>query len=94
MYFCVVLCIVCFVSFSVSFVCMCTVLLPPGSYQIAVKCIIYHIVTYYDLMFAALGIQNVMRMRHIFICCSTVVFHAVSKKAQFSKNVFERTNIY
>jgi len=44
MSFCVVLCIVCFVSFSVLFVCMCTVLLPPGGYQIAVKYIIsYHI---------------------------------------------------
>jgi hypothetical protein len=40
MYFCVVVCIVCFVSFSVLFVCMCTELLPPGGYPIAVKYII------------------------------------------------------
>jgi len=47
MYFCVVLYIVCFVSFSVLFVCirMCTVLLPPGGYPIAVNryIISYHI---------------------------------------------------
>ena len=42
MYFCVVLCIVCFVTYSVLFVC--TELLPPGGYPIAVKYIIsYHI---------------------------------------------------
>jgi len=36
--FCVVLCIVCFVSFCVLFVCkMCTVLLPPGGYPTAVN---------------------------------------------------------
>jgi len=46
MYFCVVLCTVCFVSFSVLFVCvyMCTELLPPGGYPIAVKYIMYHII--------------------------------------------------
>jgi hypothetical protein len=37
MYFCVVLCIVCFVSFSVLFGCVCTELLPPGDNPIAVK---------------------------------------------------------
>jgi hypothetical protein len=43
MYFCVVLCIVCFVMFSVLFVYMCTELLPLGGYPIAVKYIIpYH----------------------------------------------------
>ena len=54
MYFCVVICIACFVSFSVLFVFgwMCTVLLPPGGYPIAVnKYIIsyyisYHIISY------------------------------------------------
>jgi hypothetical protein len=65
---------------------MCTELLPLAGYPIAVKYIIYHIITYYDLMFAALGIQNVMRMRHIFICCSTVVLHAVPKKG----TIFEK----
>jgi hypothetical protein len=40
-------------------------------------------------MFAALGIQNVMRMRHIVIFCSTVVFHTVSKKGIIFENVFE-----
>ena len=57
MYFCVVLCIVCFVSFSVLCVCVCvcvcvcmcvcvcvcTELLPPGGYPIAVK----YIISYY-----------------------------------------------
>jgi hypothetical protein len=49
MYFCVVLCIACFVSFPVLFVCayMCTVLLPPGGYPIAVKYIIYQKVNVY-----------------------------------------------
>jgi len=37
MYFCVVLRIVCFVLFSMLFVYMCTVLLPPGGYPIAVN---------------------------------------------------------
>jgi len=43
-YFCV-LCIVCFVSFSVLFVCTytCTELLPPGGYPIAVKYITSYI---------------------------------------------------
>jgi len=47
MYFCVVLCIVCFVSFSVFFVCICVLNLPPpGGYPIAVKYITsYHINT-------------------------------------------------
>jgi len=44
MYFCVVLCIACFVSFSVFCVYMCTEQLPPGGYPIAVKYIIsYHV---------------------------------------------------
>jgi hypothetical protein len=52
------------------------------------------IITYSDLMFAALGIQNVMRMRHIVICCSKIFPHTVSKKARFSKNGFGHMNIY
>ena len=35
--FCVVVCVACFVLFSVLFVYMCTVLLPPGGYPIAVN---------------------------------------------------------
>jgi len=42
MYFCV-LCIVCFVTFPVLFVCVCTEQLPPGGYPIAIKYILYHI---------------------------------------------------
>jgi hypothetical protein len=42
MYFCVVLCIVCFVTFPVLF--MCTEQLPPGGYPTAVKYISYHTV--------------------------------------------------
>jgi hypothetical protein len=45
MYFCVILCIDCFVKFSVLFVCMCIELLPPGGYPIAVKYIISYIIT-------------------------------------------------
>jgi hypothetical protein len=42
MYFCVVLCVVCFVTFPVLFVVyMCTEQLPPGGYPIAVKYIIF-----------------------------------------------------
>ena len=41
--FCVVLCIVC--------VYMCTELLPPGGYQIAVKYISYHIISYHILSY-------------------------------------------
>jgi len=52
------------------------------------------IITYSDLMFAALGIQNVMRMSYIVICCSKIFFHTVSKKARFSKNCFGHMNIY
>jgi len=51
MYFCVVLCIVCFVTFSVLFVCvyMCTELLPPGGYPIAFQYIIsYHMNDIHD----------------------------------------------
>jgi len=51
---CVVLCIVCFVSFSVLFVCayMCTVLLPPCGYPVAVKYIIsYHIISYHIISY-------------------------------------------
>jgi hypothetical protein len=40
MYFCVGLCIVCFVTFPVLFVYMCTEQLPPGGYPVAVKYII------------------------------------------------------
>jgi hypothetical protein len=42
--FSVVLCIVCFVSFCVLFVCMFTVLLPPGGYPIAVNKYILYII--------------------------------------------------
>jgi hypothetical protein len=47
MYFCVVLCIVCFVSFSVLFVCtyVCTELLPPGGYPLAVKHILFNYIS-------------------------------------------------
>ena len=43
MYFCVVLRIVCFVTFSVLFMCICTVLMPPGGYPIAVKYVISYV---------------------------------------------------
>ena len=44
MYFCVVLCIVCFVTYSVLFVCICVLnYCHRVGYQIAVKYISYHI---------------------------------------------------
>lgn len=45
-------------------------------------------------MFAALGIQNAMRVRLIVICCSKIFAHTVSNKARISKNVYEHTNNY
>ena len=45
-------------------------------------------ITQLECVFAALGIQHTMRMRHIAICGlphSTKVFHIISKMAWFSK---------
>jgi len=52
------------------------------------------IIIYSYLMFAALGIQNAMRVRLIVICCSKIFAHTVSNKARISKNVYEHTNNY
>jgi hypothetical protein len=49
MCFCVVLCIVCFVVLCIVCVYMCTELLPPGGYSIAVKYISYISVRGYEL---------------------------------------------
>jgi len=58
--FCVVLRIVCFVTYSVLFVCvcMCTELLPPGGYPIAAK----YIISYYTISWDTAAISH----------CSTV----------------------
>jgi hypothetical protein len=48
-------------------------------------------------MFAAIGIQNVMLMRHNVICGSKIRFHTVAKKGTIferKKNIFEHTNTY
>jgi hypothetical protein len=67
--FCVVVSIVCFVSFCV--LCMCTVLLPPGGYPIAVKYIIYRVAQKQHmfmkwgicLWFLSLGLPQIKSLR-------------------------------
>ena len=60
MYFCVVLSIVCFVSFSIFCVYMCTELLPPGGYPISVKYIISYIISYHIsyIIVSELGLRS------------------------------------
>jgi len=66
MYFCVVLCIVCFLSFSYCLcVYMCTELLTPGGYQIAVKCIIsYHIISYHIISYHIISYHIILYNKH------------------------------
>jgi hypothetical protein len=59
MYFCAVLCIVCFVTFSVLFVYTSSELLPPGGYPIAVKYIISYTISAAPLSTVTLGAQCV-----------------------------------
>jgi hypothetical protein len=65
-YFCVVLCIDCFVTFSVLVsVYMCTVLLPSGGYLIAVKYIIYHNTSGCKYSLDAPDDERIYRSKHV-----------------------------
>jgi hypothetical protein len=71
--FCVVLCILCFVSFSVLFVCKCV--LPPGDYPIAVNkyivsYIIYHIyiISYYIIPYHTYLITSYIKRKAAIRC--------------------------
>ena len=79
MYFCVVLCIVCFLSFSYCLcVYMCTELLTPGGYQIAVKCIIsYHIISYHIISYHIISYHIIYDMIR-YIISYRIIYHIIS----------------
>ena len=65
--FCVVLCIVC--------VYMCTELLPTGDYQIAVKYIIYHIISYHHIIYHTISYHIIISYH---ISYHTISYHITS----------------